>query len=112
MATVLADIREGRVVRHAVTIPEGWTSEMAVEALERQPVLTGTVEVPPEGSILPDTYQVERGETRAEVVRRMMVARDKLLARLWAGRRPDLPLKTPEEAVTLASIVEKEDRKS
>jgi UPF0755 protein len=108
MATVLSDIRHGRVVRHLVTVPEGWTSEMAIEAVNRQPVLTGIVEAPPEGAILPDTYQVHRGQSRAEVVAEMRAARDALLAELWANRQPGLPISTPEEAVTLASIVEKE----
>jgi UPF0755 protein len=108
MAAVLADIRAGKVVRHLVTIPEGWTSGMALEAVMASPVLTGTAVEPPEGSLLPDTYQVQRGDARGEVLQRMMSARDKLLAELWAKRQPDLPLASPEEAVTLASIVEKE----
>lgn len=108
MRRVLSDVRAGRVVRHLVTIPEGWTSEMAAEAVNRQPVLTGFAETPPEGGILPDTYQVHRGQARSEVVAEMRAARDKLLAELWAARQPGLPISTPEEAVTLASIVEKE----
>ena len=108
MAQVLSDIEQGKVVKHFVAVPEGWTSDMAVDAVRAEPVLTGTVEAPPEGSILPDSYQVERGEDRAEVVRKMQAARDKLLAELWAARAPDLPLQTPEQAVILASLVEKE----
>ena len=108
MAQVLADIQAGRVVRRFVAVPEGWTSDMAVDAVRAQPVLTGEVAAPPEGSILPDSYQVEPGEDRAAVVARMRAARDALLARLWAGRANDLPLNTPEQAVTLASLVEKE----
>jgi UPF0755 protein len=108
MARVLADIREGKVVRHQVTVPEGWTSEMAVEAVLREPVLEGPVTAPSEGAILPDTYQVERGEQRDALIRRMELAQQKLLSQLWAARQANLPLKTPEEAVTLASIVEKE----
>jgi conserved hypothetical protein, YceG family len=108
MARVLADIRAGRVVRHLITIPEGWTSEMAAEAVNRQPVLTGEAPVPPEGSILPDTYQVQRGDDRAAVIERMRKAQDALMAELWPRRAPDLPVKTPQEALTLASIVEKE----
>ncbi|WP_309606035.1 endolytic transglycosylase MltG [Phenylobacterium sp.] len=108
MARVLADIQAGRVVRRFVAVPEGWTSDMAVEAVRAQPVLTGQVATPPEGSILPDSYQVEPGEDRAAVVARMRAARDALLAQLWAGRANDLPLNTPEQAVTLASLVEKE----
>ena len=108
MAEVLSDIEQGKVVRRFVAVPEGWTSDMAADAVRAEPVLTGTVETPPEGSILPDSYQIERGEDRAEVVQKMRDARDGLLAQLWASRAPDLPLKTPEEAVTLASLVEKE----
>ena len=108
MAEVLSDIEQGRVVKRFVAVPEGWTSDMAVEAVRAEPVLTGAVEAPPEGSILPDSYQIHRGEDRSEVVGKMRAARDELLAQLWAGRAPDLPLKTPEDAVILASVVEKE----
>jgi UPF0755 protein len=108
MAQVLSDIANGRFVRRFVVLPEGWTSAMAADAVRAQPLLKGDVETPPEGSLLPDGYQYQRGEQRGAVLARMMKARDDLLAQLWAGRAPDLPLKTPEEAVTLASIVEKE----
>jgi UPF0755 protein len=108
MAQVLGDIEQGRVVKRFVAVPEGWTSDMAADAVRAQPVLTGVVETPPEGSLLPDSYQIQRGEDRAAVIGKMRAARDQLLAQLWAGRAPDLPLTTPEEAVTLASIVEKE----
>lgn len=108
MARVLADIRDGKVVRHQVTIPEGWTSGMVLDALRAEEELVGTVDEPPEGSILPDTYRLERGETRTAVIQRMREARDKVLAELWAARQPGLPIETPEEAVILASIVEKE----
>jgi UPF0755 protein len=108
LAGVLNAIRDGDVVRHFVTIPEGLTSEMAAEILAKNEVLTGEAPAPPEGSILPETYQVERGEDRAAVMQRMMDARDKLLAQLWAQRQPGLPISTPEEAVILASVVEKE----
>lgn len=105
---VLARIRDGKIVRHQVTVAEGLTSDMVVDILMRAPELTGTVPTPPEGSILPETYQVERGEDRAAVLQRMMDDRDELLDALWAKRQPDLPFKTKDEAVTLASIVEKE----
>jgi UPF0755 protein len=108
MAQVLSDIEQGKVVKRFVAVPEGWTSDMAADAVRAEPVLTGTVETPPEGALLPDSYQIERGEDRAAVMQKMRAARDALLAQLWAGRAPDLPLQTPEEAVTLASIVEKE----
>jgi UPF0755 protein len=112
MSRVLGDIRAGKVVRHTVTIPEGWTSDMVVELLMKQDALTGDVATPPEGSILPETYDYERGEERAAVLQRMMDDRDELLAALWAKRKPGLPIRTPEEAVILASIVEKETGKA
>lgn len=108
MSRVLDDIRAGRIVRHQVTIPEGTTSEMAVEILNRESALTGVAPTPPEGAILPETYDFQRGEDRAAVLQRMMDARDKLLATLWSKRKAGLPISTPEEAVILASIVEKE----
>jgi UPF0755 protein len=108
MAAVLDQIRRGEVVRHLVTIPEGLTSRQAAFVLLGDDVLAGAAPVPAEGSILPETYQVRRGEDRAEVLRRMMDARDDLLRTLWAERRADLPLRTPQQAVVLASIVEKE----
>ncbi len=108
MASVLADVRAGKVVRRQITIPEGWTSGMVADAVNAYPELTGVAAEPPEGSILPDTYQVRRGEDRAGVIQRMRDAHDKLLAELWAARQPGLPLSSPAEAVTLASIVEKE----
>jgi UPF0755 protein len=108
MAAVLGDIADGKVVKRFVVAPEGWTSAMVADAVRAQPVLVGEIEAPPEGSILPDGYQVQRGEQRGDVIAKMMAARDTLLAQLWAARDPTIPLKTPDEAVTLASIVEKE----
>ncbi len=108
MSAVMDQIRHGRVVRHFVTVPEGMTSEMVVDILMRNPVLTGAVPAPPEGTVLPETYEVRRGEDRAAVLQRMMDARDRLLASLWAQRRQTLPFATPGEAVIMASIVEKE----
>lgn len=108
MRRVLADIREGRTVRLQITIPEGWTSDMVRDALMAKTELTGALDAPAEGAVLPDTYQLRRGETRADVVRRMSRARDDVLAELWSSRQPGLPLQTPEDAVTLASVVEKE----
>lgn len=100
----------GRVVRHFVTIPEGWSSAQAVDILMREEVLTGEVaETPTEGSLWPETYEVTRGETRASVVRRMQQAQERNLADLWAtARGPRSVVRTPEEAVILASVVEKE----
>ncbi len=107
-ATVLAKIRSGKVVRHQITVAEGITSDMVMDLLTASPVLSGDAPTPPEGAILPETYDVQRGEDRAAVLRRMMDARDKLLTTLWEKRQPGLPFTSPEQAVTLASIVEKE----
>ena len=108
LARVIGMIRDGRIVRHFVTVPEGLTSAQAAAILMANPVLTGQVSAPPEGSILPETYEVERGTERAVVLHRMMAARERLLAELWPRRREGLPFKTPQEAMILASIVEKE----
>ena len=108
LAQVVERIREGRIVRHFVTIPEGLTSAQAAAILTANPILTGDVSAPAEGSLLPETYEVERGTDRNVVLHRMVAARERLLAGLWPNRRPGLPFRTPEQAVTLASIVEKE----
>lgn len=108
--SIIRNLKAGSVVRHFVTVPEGRTSAMAVRILMAEPVLTGGVTVPPEGSILPETYEVTRGETRAAVLQRMTEARNKVLAELWANRAQGLPFDTPEEAINLAAIVEKETR--
>ena len=109
LRSVLVLLVEGKVVRHYVTLPEGWSSAQAVDILMRQPLLTGEiVDTPEEGSLWPDTYEVSRGETRASVIARMTRAQADNLARLWAARSPRTVVRTPEEAVILASIVEKE----
>lgn len=108
LSTVVGLLVDGKVVRHFVTIPEGWSSAQAVDILMRQPVLTGEVEVPAEGSLWPETYEVTRGETRASVVARMRRNASEKLAALWAQRSPATVVSTPEEALILASIVEKE----
>lgn len=108
MASVLADIRAGRVVRRLLTIPEGWTSGMVLDAVNAEVVLTGVAAEPPEGSVLPDSYEIQRGQSRADVIARMQAAHDRVMAELWPKRAANLPFKTQEEAVILASIVEKE----
>jgi len=106
---VLRLLTDGRVVRHFVTIPEGWSSAQAVDILNKEAVLTGTIETTPaEGSLWPETYEVARGETKASVIARMQRAQTDNLARLWAARSPATVVRSPEEAVILASIVEKE----
>jgi UPF0755 protein len=108
LADVISAIARGEVVRHFVTIPEGLTSRDAVAILMKADYLVGPAPIPPEGSLLPETYEVRRGETRAAVIRRMTTARDRLLDQLWAGRSPGLPFVSKEQAVILASVVEKE----
>ncbi len=108
---VLRMIEKGEVVRRFVTIPEGMTSRAAAAVIDATPSLTGETPVAPEGALLPETYAVDRGESRGHVVARMRAARDALLKRLWETRASGLPYATPEEAVTLASIVEKETAK-
>jgi len=106
---VLDKMIAGDTVAHRVTVPEGRTIREVIAILEANDVLEGEItEVPPEGSILPETYHFERGETRQQVLDRMMAALDQALAELWEARQDDLPIATPEEAVILASIVEKE----
>lgn len=109
LRSVIILLVDGKVVRHYVTLPEGWSSAQAVDILMRQPLLTGPVdETPEEGSLWPETYEISRGETRAAVIARMRRARDENLERLWATRGPNSVVRTREEAVILASIVEKE----
>lgn len=109
MRNVLDILLEGKSILYKVTIPEGLTSWQAVQRINAADNLTGEIsEVPPEGSILPDTYKFGRGMSRQELLKRMMDAQDKLLTRLWKTRQQNLPVKSKEEALILASIVEKE----
>ncbi len=105
---ILAILQGGKTRTRLVTIPEGMPSILVQERLMANAELTGTVPVPEEGSVLPDSYAYEKGEARAAVLKRMQAAMDKLLAKLWAERAPDAVVKTPREAIILASIVEKE----
>ncbi len=111
-AQVLAILQgtEG-VMRRLFTVPEGMPSVMVYEKLMAQPMLTGKADVPAEGSILPNSYDYQRGEARALIVARMQKAMTQALAELWAKRSPRTVAKTPQEAVILASIVEKETGK-
>lgn len=100
---------EGKTLVRRLTLPEGATIAEAIALIGQAEALEGEVgAVPPEGSLLPETYHYQRGDSRAEVVVRMRAALDSILAELWPKRAPDLPLATPHEAVILASIVEKE----
>src|SRR6478609_2088685 len=109
---VVATIVEGKVVQHAVTIPEGLTSEQIVARLSDNDIFTGSVrELPREGTLLPETYKFPRGTPRDQVIQRMQQAHKRVLAEIWERRSQDIPVKSPEQLVTLASIVEKETGK-
>ncbi|MCC6777854.1 MAG: endolytic transglycosylase MltG [Hyphomicrobiales bacterium] len=109
---VLDTIVEGKVVQHQITIPEGLTSEQIVARLLDNDLLTGSIkEVPREGSLLPDSYRVTRGFTREQMIQRMRQAQERLVREVWDRRNGEVPLKTPEQLVTLASIIEKETGK-
>ncbi len=108
---ILAAFQSGDVIRRFVTIPEGMPSILVWERLMAEPLLSGNVAVPPEGSILPDTYSFERGQSRAKLVEQMQAAMDKALAEEWAKRGPRIAVSTMREALTLAAIVEKETGK-
>jgi peptidoglycan lytic transglycosylase G len=109
MEQIAGILESGKSLLHKVTIAEGLTSWEAVQVIAANPVLVGEVpEVPAEGALLPETYLFTRGMTRAEIVSQMASAHDVMAARLWAERAENLPIDTLEEAVILASIVEKE----
>jgi UPF0755 protein len=110
---VIGTIVEGKVVQHAVTIPEGLTSEQIVARLSDNEIFSGSVrEIPREGTMLPETYKFPRGTGREQVIARMQQAQKRAIAEIWERRTPDLPIKSPEQLVTLASIIEKETGKS
>ncbi|HSG32949.1 MAG TPA: endolytic transglycosylase MltG [Sphingomonadaceae bacterium] len=108
---ILAILQSGDVIRRMITIPEGMPSIMVHEKLMAEKLLTGEIPVPPEGTILPNTYDFGRGESRAAVLKRMQDAMSATLQELWPTRSPQSVVDTPEQAVTLASIVEKETGK-
>lgn len=110
-ARVLDILQHGRPVVRLVTIPEGTPSILVQEKLAAIPELTGPAPLPAEGSVLPSSYDWQRGETRAAVLKRMTDAMTRDLDRLWAKRKWNCPVNSKEEAVTLASIVEKETGK-
>lgn len=101
-------LQSGKTIQRLITVPEGTPSILVYETLMAEKLLTGDIPVPEEGSILPDSYSFERGETRAAVVERMQKAMKDVLAELWPKKTSESVVKTPEEAITLAAIVEKE----
>lgn len=110
-AAVLDLLQHGQPVQRLVTIPEGMPSVLVQDALASTPHLVGEAPLPAEGSVLPDSYGYQRGETRVAVMNRMQQAMDRALDELWPGRTGECPVASKAEAVTLASIVEKETAK-
>ena len=107
-AQILDTFQHGEVIRRFVTIPEGLPSVLVHERLMAEDHLTGEIPVPVEGSVLPDTYDFERGEARSAVLARMQAAMQNYLAEAWPKRAPDIAVDNVKDAVILASIVEKE----
>jgi UPF0755 protein len=105
---VLKMLQGGKTLQRFVTVPEGMPSILVQEKLMAEKLLTGTVAVPAEGSVLPDSYSFERGEPRAAVLKRMQGAMTRKLDTLWAARKPTSAVSSPRQAIILASIVEKE----
>jgi UPF0755 protein len=111
-AAILNLLQHGKPVLRLITVTEGMPSAIVIEKLAANPYLAGPLPEVPEGSVLPDSYGYERGETRAALVKRMQAAMTKALAQLWPRRSTDCPVTTPDQAVILASIVEKETGKA
>ena len=104
-----AEVRAQADTRYRIAMAEGVTSWQVVQVLDGIDVLTGTIaELPPEGTLAPDSYEVRAGDDRAAVIARMQAAQERILAEAWATRETGLPLESPEEALILASIIEKE----
>jgi UPF0755 protein len=110
MLEIIELMQSGKSILHSFTVPEGQTVQQVFDRLRADEMLEGDLpaEMPPEGSLLPETYKFSRGTTRAEIVEQMLKAQTRALAGVWERRDADLPLETPEELVILASIVEKE----
>jgi UPF0755 protein len=110
---VIDTLVSGKQVLHAIMIPEGLTSEQIVERLRENDILVGDIlDVPKEGSLLPETYKVARGAVRTDVIKKMQDDQKHVVDQIWARRTSGLPLRSPYELVTLASIVEKETGKA
>jgi UPF0755 protein len=102
-------LAEGNTIQRSITFPEGWVTSQIMELLEAEPLLTGEIDAhPPEGSLMPDTYNFMRGQPRSEILTQMHNAMREVLAKAWEKRSPNLPLTSPEQVLILASIVEKE----
>ena len=110
-SAVLDLLQHGRPVQRLVTVPEGMPSILVYEKLMANPYLTGSITVPEEGSVLPNSYSYQRGESRAAVLKRMQDAMTKELDRLWANKSPTSVVTNKHDAIILASVVEKETGK-
>lgn len=109
MRDVIDTLAEGKSILYKATLPEGLTSEQIVERLKAEPNLSGEItSIPAEGTLLPDTYYFSKGASRSEILDRMRDGMEKALAELWEQRDADLPIRSVEELVTFASIIEKE----
>ena len=109
VADLIALLVGGRTFAHRITLPEGLTSAEIVALIGEAEALSGEIaEVPAEGSLLPETYLYSRGDSREALLARMAAALEETKEELWAGRAENLPFDTPEQALILASIVEKE----
>ncbi|WP_181705642.1 endolytic transglycosylase MltG [Chthonobacter rhizosphaerae] len=109
MREVMDLLVSGKAILHTVTVPEGLTSRQIVNRLREHPMLTGEVdEIPAEGTLLPETYKFSRGTTRKQILAQMQAAHERAVRDIWANRNKDIPIETPQQLVTLASIVEKE----
>jgi len=105
---VLALLQSGKTLQRLVNVPEGMPSILVYEKLMAESRLSGAVEIPGEGTVLPDSYSFQRGEARVAVLGRMQKAMSDQLAKLWAARKPGIAVSSPREAITLASVIEKE----
>ena len=110
-AAVLNLLQHGKPVQRLITVTEGMPSIIVEEKLAANPYLGGPLPPIPEGSLLPDSYGYQRGQSRAVLVAQMQAAMTKAIDQLWAKRSTECPVATPEQAVILASIVEKETGK-
>jgi UPF0755 protein len=109
MREIMDSMVGGRGILYSITIPEGLTSQQIVDLLNEDDVLAGEItEIPPEGTLLPETYKFSRGDTRQNLVNRMRRDRDRLVTDIWNRRAKDLPISNIDEMVVLASVVEKE----
>jgi UPF0755 protein len=111
-ASILDLLQHGKPVQRLITVTEGMASIVVAEKLAANPYLSGPLPPVPEGSLLPDSYGYQRGQSRAALLAEMQAAMTRTLDQLWAKRSTDCPIATPEQAVILASIVEKETGKA